>query len=382
MASLYLHIPFCLSKCPYCDFYSCEPKTGDIDRYVDALCTDLKTSRAVCGGDDEGFSAPFTSVFFGGGTPSLLSASQVARLLDVAASVYGFAADVEITLEANPGTVSSASLMGYRSAGVNRLSLGVQSFDDAQLKWLGRQHDSTQALQAVETARSVGFDRLSIDLMFSLPNQTVEQLQQQCQYVEQLAPEHLSIYGLTIEDETPFAHQQQKNLWQMPDDEQYRDSFLLLNDRLTRLGYRHYEISNYAQPGHECRHNVGYWQRQPYLGVGAGAHSFIGRDLGERWACENSIEGYLHSIHEGVSPRTKIEGFDPQQAMFETVYLLLRCREGVDEADFQRRYNHSFATVYAAAIDQCAPYLTLNNGRWTLSLEGWLLYNYLIENFL
>lgn len=381
MASLYLHIPFCLSKCPYCDFYSCEPKTGDIERYVDALCTDLKSSRTVCGGE-EGFSSPFSSVFFGGGTPSLLSASQVARLLDVASESYGFAADVEITLEANPGTVNVTSLRGYRSAGVNRLSLGVQSFDDGQLKWLGRQHNSSQALQAVETARSVGFDRLSIDLMFSLPNQTEEQLQQQCLYVERLAPEHLSVYGLTIEDETPFAHQYQKKLWQMPDDEQYRDSFLLLDDRLTGLGYRHYEISNYAKSGHECRHNVGYWQRQPYLGVGAGAHSFIGKDWGERWECENSIEGYLRSIDEGVSPRTKIEGFDQQQAMFETVYLMLRCRDGIDAVDFQSIYDQSFATAYPVAIDQCAPYLSLNNGRWSLSVEGWLLYNYLIENFL
>lgn len=381
MAGLYLHIPFCLSKCPYCDFYSCEPKTGDINRYVDALCLDLKASRATCGGD-AGFSAPFTSVFFGGGTPSLLSASQVGKLLDVAASVYGFANDVEVTLEANPGTVNAASLRGYRSAGVNRLSLGIQSFDDTQLKWLGRQHDSSQALQAVETARSSGFDRLSIDLMFSLPNQTVDQLRQQCEFVEQLAPEHLSIYGLTIEEETPFAQQYQKKLWQMPDDEQYRESFLLIDDHLTQLGYCHYEISNYAKTGHECRHNIGYWQRQPYLGVGAGAHSFIDCGWGERWACENSIENYLRSIHEGVSPRTKIEGFDQPQAMFEIVYLLLRCREGIDEADFKRRFGQSFAAVYATAIGQCPPYLSLKDGRWSLSVEGWLLYNYLIENFL
>ena len=381
MSALYLHIPFCLSKCPYCDFYSCEPKPGDIDRYVDALCIDLKTSRAACG-DDEGFSAPFTSVFFGGGTPSLLSASQVARLLDVAAEVYGFASDVEITLEANPGTVTVESLGGYRTAGVNRLSLGVQSFDDAQLKWLGRQHDSSQALRAVEAARRAGFDRLSIDLMFSLPNQTLAQLQHQCQYVEQLSPEHLSIYGLTIEDETPFAQQQQSKIWQMPDDEQYRQAFLLLDDRLTSLGYSHYEISNYAKSGHECRHNVGYWQRQSYLGVGAGAHSFIGREYGERWACENSIESYLASISAGVSPRAKIEGFDPQQAMFETVYLMLRCRDGIDDVVFQCRYGQSFASAFAVAIEQCGPYLTCNNDRWRLDVDGWLLYNYLIENFL
>lgn len=381
MASLYFHIPFCLRKCPYCDFYSCEPKPGEIDRYVEALCGDLITSRQSYGGVKV-FSTPFTSVFFGGGTPSLLSVNQVAKLLNVAAQCYGFSADAEITLEANPGTVTVERLNGYRSAGVNRLSLGVQSFDDAQLKWLGRQHDSTQALQAIEAARSAGFDRLSIDLMFSLPHQTLAQLRQQCQIVEQLSPEHLSIYGLTIEDETPFAHQVENNIWQIPDEEQYRQAFLLLDDHLACLGYGHYEISNYAQAGHECRHNIGYWQRQPYLGVGAGAHSFIDGEHGERWACESSVGSYLKSIAEGVSPRTRIEGFDQQQAMFETVYLMLRCRSGVSEVDFQRCYGQSFASTFAVAIERCRPYLSCNDGQWQLDVDGWLLYNHLIEKFL
>lgn len=381
MASLYLHIPFCLSKCPYCDFYSCEPKTGDIDQYVEAMCTDLISSRD-CYGERQGFSAPLTSVFFGGGTPSLLSPHQVEKLLRTAAEVYGFATDIEITLEANPGTVNSASLGGYRSAGVNRLSLGVQSFDDAQLKWLGRRHNRAQALHAVELARKAGFDRLSIDLMFALPNQTLAQLAHQCDVVAQLSPEHLSVYGLTIEDETPFAQQYQQGLWHMPDDEHYRAAFLLLHDQLSGLGYNHYEISNYAKPNHECRHNLGYWQRQPYLGVGAGSHTFIDKQWGERWACDDSIEGYLLSIQQGRSPREKIEGFTQQQAMFEYVYLMLRCNAGIEEEDFQRRYGRSFADIYGVAIERCAPSLACDEGRWRLNIDGWLLYNYLIENFL
>jgi len=381
MASLYLHIPFCLSKCPYCDFYSCSPKADDINRYVEALCTDLKTSR-VTYGRDEGFGSELTSVFFGGGTPSLLSASQVAKVLYVAEREFGFVADVEISLEANPGTVSAESLAGYRSAGVNRLSLGVQSFDDEQLAWLGRRHDSEQALNAMAMARKAGFDRLSIDLMFSVPNQTKAHLQQQIEYVEQFSPEHLSVYGLTIEGQTPFAQQFDAGQWQMPDEEQYRQSFMFIDEQLTRLGYGHYEISNYAKAGYECRHNVGYWHRQPYLGIGAGAHTFLDGKWGERWSCENSVTVYVDAIAEGRCPRKKIEEFDQQQAMFEAVYLMLRCQCGVNESDFQRQYGKSFALNYAQSIEQCAPYLHLKEGSWRLTNEGWLLYNYLIENFL
>ena len=380
MASLYLHIPFCLSKCPYCDFYSCTPQAGDLDRYVDALCLDLKASRAFC--RTEEFSAPFRSVFFGGGTPSLLSAAQVARILDVTEGEYGIATDAEITLEANPGTVSSESLAGYHSAGVNRLSLGVQSFDDELLKWLGRRHNGAQALQAIDLARNAGFERLSIDLMFSLPQQTMKQLSQQIQLVEQLSPEHLSVYGLTIEEQTPFAQQFEAGLWQMPDDEQYREGFLSIDSALTSQGYGHYEISNYAKQGYECQHNLGYWQRQPYLGVGSGAHTFMDCGWGERWSCENSVVAYLDAVERGISPRNKIEGFDRAQAMFESVYLMLRCRNGVNERDFERQYGKSFAIIYEQSIERCAPYLTLNDGCWRLSNDGWLLYNYLIENFL
>ncbi|MEA3464729.1 MAG: radical SAM family heme chaperone HemW [Thermodesulfobacteriota bacterium] len=376
MSALYLHIPFCLSKCPYCDFYSRIPQMGDIERYVDALCIDLNQSRASY---DAGV---FSSVFFGGGTPSLLSAVQVGRILEAAQRHYGFSNDVEITLEANPGTLQPEQLKGYRYAGVNRLSLGVQSFDDKQLAWLGRRHDSRQAVQAVEMARNAGFDNLSIDLMFALPNQTLLDLEQQCHYLHQLAPEHLSVYGLTIEDGTPFAVQEADGVWDMPSDEHYRDAFMLLHEQLATLGYEHYEISNYARPGHHCRHNVGYWQRQPYLGVGAGAHSFFTQGWGERWSCQNSIEHYLQAITCEESPRQRLEGFTVGQAMAEFVYLALRCSSGIDEQRFETTFVQSFAEQFTRAISRCSPHLSLSNQRWRFDVEGWLLYNHLIENFM
>lgn len=376
MSALYVHIPFCLSKCPYCDFYSRQPQPGDIERYVDALCADLNYSRE-CYSD-----GPFSSVFFGGGTPSLLSAAQVGRVLGVADSLYGFSADVEITLEANPGTLQLEQLKGYRHVAVNRLSLGVQSFDDNQLVWLGRRHDSRQALQSVEMARLAGFDNLSIDLMFSLPNQTLPELIQQCHLVHQLAPEHLSVYGLTIEDGTPFAVQEADGVWEMPNDEHYRDAFMLLHEQLATFGYEHYEISNYAQPGRRCRHNVGYWQRRPYLGIGAGAHSFFARGCGERWSCKNSIEQYLSATRARRSPRELIESFTARQAMAETAYLALRCSDGVDTCQFENVFDQPFARRFARAISRCGSHLSLSNQHWRFDVNGWLLYNHLIENFL
>jgi len=365
-----------LSKCPYCDFYSRVATTGEIVSYVAALCLDIQRSAPA---------QPLTSIFFGGGTPSLLSADQVAQILSVAERTSGFAAQIEITLEANPGTVTLETLRGYCAAGVNRLSLGVQSFDDDQLKWLGRKHSSAQARQALSWARQAGFERINLDLMFSLPQQTLASLQQQLQTLRLLAPEHLSIYGLTIEDATPFGEQYAAGQWLMPDDELYRQMYLLIDEQLASMGYEHYEISNYAQPQERCRHNLVYWQRQPYLGVGAGAHSFLvngGSGWGERWASNNSISEYLHALNTAACPRQQLESFSRLQAMAEAVYLALRCRDGVDIHQFFTQFGCSFATTYSAAISRCAPHLITDDRRAHFDVEGWLLYNHYIENFL
>lgn len=385
MSALYLHIPFCLSKCPYCDFYSRVPVCGEIERYVAALCSDLQLST---GGD------LLESIFFGGGTPSLLSAAQLERILSSANRSFRFSADIEITMEVNPGTANPEQLHGYHSAGVNRLSIGVQSLDDAQLRWLGRRHDSAQALQAVEMARRVGFERLSLDLMFSLARQTIDSLRSQCHQLRQLAPEHLSLYGLTVEEGTPFARQQERGWWQLPDEELYRDMFLLVHEQLGAMGYEHYEISNYARSGERCRHNMVYWQRKPYLGIGAGAHSFFSsaaaqgcdparaQGWGERWASANSIDGYISALEAGVCPRQRLETFTREQAMAEAVYLALRCSDGLDLRSFHDTFGQSFSSAYSAAISRCAPHLLITDTSARLDVVGWLLYNYLIENFL
>ncbi|OQY18294.1 MAG: hypothetical protein B6I36_07270 [Desulfobacteraceae bacterium 4572_35.1] len=315
-----------------------------------------------------------------------MSGAQVESLLNSAKRYFGFNADVEITLEANPGTLDSAQLVDYRLAGVNRLSVGVQSFENEQLRWLGRRHSSSQAVQVVEMARSAGFNRISLDLMFSLPQQSLTSLKSQCQLLRQLAPEHLSVYGLTVEEQTPFAAQHADGLWQLPDDELYREMFMLVHEQLGDQGFEHYEISNYAQPGERCRHNMTYWQRRPYLGVGAGAHSFFTSTdsvgWGERWACENSIENYIQALESGDSPRQLCEVFTKQHAMAETVYLALRCRDGVDLTQFAATFDQTFQSVYSTAMERCSHHLTTTSQRSSLDVEGWLLYNYLIENFL
>lgn len=375
-SSLYFHIPYCLSKCPYCDFYSRPLTGGALEGYVEALCADLRHSRSWYDGGS------FDTVFFGGGTPSLLGADQVERLLSAANESYGIHSAAEITLEANPGTLCLSLLAGYRSAGVTRLSLGVQSFDDEQLRWLGRRHSAAQAVSAVELARRAGFENLSLDLMFALPGQTPHSLLDQCRWLQRLAPQHLSAYGLTVEEGTPLAARHAEGGWCEADDETYRQSFMLLDEQLATLGYQHYEISNYAQPNQRCRHNLAYWQRQPCLGIGAGAHSFLNSGWGERWACDNCDDDYRRVLAAGGSPRHCLETFSRSQAMAEYVYLALRCRAGVDGAAFQSCFGQSFAEVFASAIHRCSAHLHKSDERWWFDVDGWLLYDHFIENFL
>lgn len=262
--SLYVHFPWCVRKCPYCDFNS-HALRGDIPEagYVDALLRDLDFELAA-----SPESRPLASIFFGGGTPSLFSPAAVARVLDGARARLGFAPDVEITLEANPGTADAEHFRGYRAAGVNRLSIGVQSFDAAALKRLGRIHGPDEARRALELARAAGFDNVNLDLMYALPQQTLAQARDDLEAAVALAPEHLSYYQLTLEPNTEF-HAQPPPL---PDDEAAWAMQEQGQALLAQHGYAQYEVSAYAQPGRRCRHNLNYWQFGDYLGIGAGAH--------------------------------------------------------------------------------------------------------------
>jgi oxygen-independent coproporphyrinogen-3 oxidase len=273
-------------------------------------------------------------------------------------------------------------LAGYRQAGVNRLSLGVQSLDDAGLHTLGRVHSAAEAGQAAVWARQAGFANLSLDLMFALPGQTVADLHAEIDRLLALSPEHLSCYGLSVEEQTPFYHLHRRGDLELPDEERYAELFLTLHERLTEAGYEHYEISNYARPGRECRHNLGYWQRQPYLGVGAGAHSFADQGWGARLAVPADLERYARLLASGKDPAEVLETFDRRGAMAETLYLGLRTAAGVDDDRFRQRFGLGVAEAFPAAIEKAGRHLRLRAGRWAFDLDGWLLYDHLITPFL
>lgn len=264
--SLYIHFPWCVRKCPYCDFNSHEPEGGTIAipeaDYLRALRTDIETALPLIWG------RRIISVFIGGGTPSLLSAAGVEGLLSDVRALLVLEADCEITLEANPGTVEAERFAAYRASGVNRLSLGIQSFDEAKLQALGRIHDRRQALAAVEVARRA-FDNFNLDLMYGLPQQTLEEAQRDVEQALRLEPPHLSLYQLTLEPNTVFA----KRPPPLPDDDVTASMHAWIERRTGESGYRHYEVSAYARAGRESRHNLNYWSFGDYLGVGPGAHS-------------------------------------------------------------------------------------------------------------
>jgi oxygen-independent coproporphyrinogen-3 oxidase len=374
MTGLYLHIPFCLRKCPYCDFFSVPHRGVAVSDYVQAVIEDLRQAA-------DRWSGPVSTLFFGGGTPSLLAPSEVALILAEVDRLYGLASDIEISLEANPGTLDLEKLRGYRAAGVNRLSIGLQSLDDNRLKLLGRLHDVATGLQAVQDARAAGFDNISCDLMFAVPGQSPADLLADLDRLLALEPEHVAVYGLTIEAGTPFADRQVRNELTLPDEEDYVAAYRLLHERLNAAGYDHYEISNFARPGKRCRHNQRYWQRLSVLGVGAGAHSFRDDAWGSRSAVPNDLDGYQVDLLGGRDPAREIESFDRQGAMIETLYLGLRTLEGVDDDDFAARFGCRVDEAFAQAVERCRPHLQKRDGRWSFDLDGWLLFDSLILNF-
>lgn len=375
--SLYLHIPFCRSKCPYCDFYSQVADQAQIDDYVDLLLRHL-----VWLGEQGLFSAPLGTVFFGGGTPSLLAAGQVDSILQQLRRTVGLSGAVEISLEANPGTVDLARLQGYRQAGVNRLSFGVQSLQQDALQLLGRGHSTTEAVQAVTWGRQAGFDNIGCDLMFGLPGQGRNQLLQDLDALLQLQPDHLSCYGLTVEEGTPFEQQNHRGTLSLPDEDTFAELYLTVHDLLVAADFEHYEISNYARPGRRCRHNLGYWHRHTCLAVGAGAHSFIADGYGTRREVAADLKRYRQRLIQGRDPAVTLETFDRQGAMAETLYLGLRCREGVADDEFRRQFGMGVAEAFPEAVRRCGERLTFDRGRWRFDLQGWLLFDHFICFFL
>jgi oxygen-independent coproporphyrinogen-3 oxidase len=376
MAGLYIHIPFCRRKCTYCDFFSIEADDATVQGYAALLISHLERAAQT------DWPNSIETIYFGGGTPSLLSTASVAAILTAVDQHFKIANDAEISLEANPGTVSLDSLTGYRSVGINRLSLGLQSCEEHQLRKLGRLHTSAEGDDAIRWARQAGFDNISIDLMFSLPGQTHADLQKELCYFLELGAEHLSCYGLTAEADTPLHQQIASGKLSLPADDFYSDAFMHIHERLASAGYAHYEIANYAQPGLECRHNLNYWKRGACLGVGAGAHSFRDHRWGSRWEVPTDVNIYQRALHNKQEPMTCLETFDAASALRETVYLALRTRRGITDAELQQRFDTTLQDAFPEAITASAGWLYNEDGRWSLTPSGWLLFDRLILPFL
>lgn len=377
---LYLHIPFCQRKCPYCSFVSHQGSRQTRDDYVELLLKEMELAGALSPAG-----SALDSVYFGGGTPSLLQPAQMALLLEQASRLFGLTEPAEITLEANPGTIDLKRLAGFRAAGINRLSLGVQSFDDNLLVTLGRIHTAQQAESAFNAARQAGFDNIGIDLIHALPDQTLEMWRSDLQQVLRLAPEHISVYGLTIEDDTPFAELYPDDSPQLPDNDLSADMFEQADTLLTAAGYEHYEIANYARPGFRSRHNSGYWRRDGYLGLGCGAHSFL-RDSawGTRFSNTADLEAYSAAIRQGRLPRRDLSALSREDAMAEFVYLGLRMADGIQTTAFEREFGCPLNAVYGKLIEELVQtgLVVTDLDSVRLTRRGLLLSNQVFSRFL
>ena len=372
---LYVHVPFCVEKCNYCAFVSSTPQKSDLAGYPALLMSELQCRR------DE--AQPLASIYFGGGTPSLLKPQQLAQVLEGIATQMSIDADAEITLEANPGTVDFTSLKAFRDAGINRISLGIQSFDDSFLDCLGRIHTVEQSRQAFRDAREAGFENISIDLIHSLPNQSLGQWQSELQQAIQLCPEHISIYGLTVEEGTPFAVIYPSDSPELVSDDLSADMFELADELLTSSGFDHYEIANYARTGFRSQHNSGYWKRDGYLGLGVAAHSFLQSGHGVRFSNPGNLEEYRQGIMSGRLVRIDEHVLTQGDAMSEHIFLGLRLSEGVSLHAFELEFGRPLESVYGSATSDLIRLglLVQKDGVLTLSLRGMLLSNQVFARF-
>lgn len=373
LLELYIHIPFCVKKCLYCDFLSAPSKEEERQEYVEGLCRQIRTYGALA----EVYH--IVSIFIGGGTPSILTADQIILILEAVYDTFAVDAEAEITIEMNPGTVTKEKLKAYKELGINRLSIGLQSAKDEELKRLGRIHTFEEFLATYRLAREMGFDNINVDLMSAIPGQTVRGWEETLRKAAELRPEHISAYSLIIEEGTPFyemykdrctdeGHEgnrsagkelrseegtgelRREGIAELPGEDEERRMYWRTKDILKEYGYRRYEISNYALPGYECRHNLGYWDRTEYLGIGAGAASLMGH---RRWNC-------------GEEPVT----LSRKEEMEECMFLGLRKTEGVSKERFAAEFGCSMESVYGEVIKRmCGIGLMEDTGRFVRLTE-------------
>lgn len=335
--SIYIHIPFCVRKCLYCDFLSAPAHDGEVENYVNLLLREIE-EQSIFYGDHR-----VISIFLGGGTPSLLPAGETGRILERVRERFAVAEDAEITIECNPGTVTAEKLVDYITYGINRLSIGLQSTEDEELKRIGRIHDYDTFLETYRLAREAGFGNINIDLMAGLPGQSIESYRKTLERVVLLAPEHISAYSLILEEGTPLYVNRES--YTFPDEDEDREMYELTEKVLGQAGFWRYEISNYAKAGRECRHNKVYWRRGDYAGFGLGASSMVGN---VRWKNPDGYADYAACVER--TGRCEVQPLTVQEQMEEFMFLGLRLTEGVDLGEFRRYFGKSADEIYGKQI--------------------------------
>ena len=361
MAGIYIHIPFCKQRCSYCAFYS-TTLYNIRERYVDALCKEIAMRKEYAGG------APIETIYLGGGTPSTLSMEQLKRICDTVYAAYQVSPVPEVTIECNPDDLTPDFLAQLKQLPFNRISMGVQSFNDTQLKRLGRRHDAAKARQAVANARSAGYSNISIDLIFALPGSTIDEWEHDLESAIALRPDHLSAYNLTYEEGTPMHRALERGDFTELSEEDNITQFQMLISRLKEAGYRHYEISNFALPGRESRHNSSYWNDTPYIGCGAAAHSYNGTSRGWNIA---DIQEYIKGIENG-NPVFEIEELTEEERYNDTILTRLRTAEGIPLEWMKKKFGKRLNDYMQSAAEKEIAFgnLKAENGHLSLSEKG------------
>ncbi len=365
---LYIHIPFCVKKCAYCDFFSLPYNESSAKAYVDALCKELLLKRELGGS--------LKSVYIGGGTPSLLPEECFTKLFGCLRDNFDLSPSVEITVEANPGTLNESKVTTILSLGANRLSIGVQSFDDCALKILGRIHTAEDAIRSIDFAKAVGFKNLSLDFMYGIPGQSGRSWHKSLSRAVGILPAHISAYELTPEENTPLFASIQCGETVMPDEESILEQYDDAVDFLTSNGYEHYEISNFALPGFRCLHNLNYWDRGEYIGVGAGAHSFV---CDTRSQNTKDIDTYTTRLNEGVIPEVESVKLTRTMALREFIFLGLRKTDGIS-IDKAERLGLNILTACKEMID--SDHLQIRDDTLSLTRKGIAISNTIIAGIL
>ena len=381
--SLYIHIPFCVRKCNYCDFLSAPADEETKEAYIQALLLEIESYR-----ESELSQRKIATVFFGGGTPSVLKAEQITRVLDKIRSVFELLPECEISLEMNPGTVTKEKCECYFNAGVNRVSIGLQSPDDGLLQTLGRIHTYEQFLQTYDDVRVSGFQNVNVDLMSALPGQDLSGYIEGVRKVTSLSPEHISAYSLIVEEGTPFYEKYKNECNLFPDEQEDRVMYEQTKEVLKEFGYERYEISNYAKPGYECKHNMVYWKCEDYLGLGLGSSSLI-NNIRFKNVCDLKEYICAWKSGNGISvQRLEREELTRRMQMEEFMFMGLRMMRGVSERRFEEKFGDLLQQIYKKPIERLVEEKLLYNSRktdgtyWALTEKGIDVSNYVFEQFL